>query len=81
MALTNSMDTYWNNFEFTGDDLEFLYNYLLEKEEPLTDLDLADALISERLKIQQVQAEKASPSEKQYMPKETYQVNDKVSFQ
>jgi hypothetical protein len=80
-ALANSMDTYWNDFNFTGEDLEFLYNYLLEKEEPLTTLDLACALIFERLRIQKTQAEKITPEQKQYLPKESYEINDKVYFQ
>jgi hypothetical protein len=80
MALTKTMETYWNNIKFTGDDLEYLYNYLLEKEEPLTTLDLANALIVERLNKIKSEAKEQNSVQKKYLPKDSYQINDHVLF-
>ena len=80
MDLTKPIDSYWENFKFSSDDLDFLYNYLLEREEPLTDLDLAKALIQERIRVQREVAKNSQPSQKEYFPKETYQINDILLF-
>ncbi|MBI9049521.1 MAG: hypothetical protein JEZ00_08880 [Anaerolineaceae bacterium] len=80
MVFTKTIDAYWRDLSFTADDLEFLYNFLLEKEEPLTDLDLAVALISERLRMQRMQAQEVTANQKQYFPKEHYEINDHVFF-
>ena len=31
-------EDYWENFKLQSEDIEFLYNYLLETETPLTSL-------------------------------------------
>lgn len=74
-------DSYWQSLEIKQQDIEFLYNYLLEKETPLPSSDLAAALIAERIRI-----EKKHLKEKQqkigdiYLPEKTYTVGDKLQF-
>jgi hypothetical protein len=80
MAVAKSIDTYWENFEFTGADLEYLYSYLLEREEPLSDLDLAKSLIIERIRIQRENIKRSKSTQKEYLPKETYKINDVIHF-
>ena len=80
MDLTKPIDSYWDNFKFSGEDLEYLYNYLLEREEPLTDLDLAKALIQERIRLQREKIKKSKPTQKEYFPKDSYQINDILLF-
>ena len=41
-------EEYWQNFEVEAEDIEFLYNHLLELETPLPPRDLASVLIKDR---------------------------------
>ncbi len=72
---------YWQQFKVTEQDLEFLYNKLLEVETPLTTEELARALVEER-----VQEEKQALEDQQkssgtvYYPKEHYQVGETLRF-
>ena len=42
-----SREDYWNTFYLQEEDVEFLYNYLLEKEIPLTSREMTEALVKE----------------------------------
>jgi hypothetical protein len=80
MVLTNSIEVYWNNLEFSPDDLDYLYNYLLDREEPLNIFDLARALIGERIRVQQEVLNTSNQSSKPYLPSEIYNINDLITF-
>ncbi len=80
MLLTNSIEAYWEDLQFTPDDLEYLYNYLLDREEPLNGIELAKALIGERVRVQRETLAKSDTARKMYLPSETYQLNDMVQF-
>jgi len=38
-------EDYWTTFDVQAEDIEFLYNHLLEKETPLTTQELTVALV------------------------------------
>ena len=65
---------FWQHFEVTKEDLDFINNHLFELETPQTTEQLLDALVSFR-----IQKEKAALTRKKqeegrlYLPKETYQ--------
>lgn len=72
---------YWEELAVQDTDLEFLYNHLLEKEIPLTSLELAQVLVNERIRIEKQSLEEqklgGGPS---YLPKNHYEVGQQVSF-
>ncbi len=50
VQIENLQESYWEKFEIQEEDLEFLYNHLLEIETPLTAKELAEVLIRERIR-------------------------------
>lgn len=74
-------EDYWDSFELQEADIEFLYNYLLELETPLTSKELVRALVEER-----IQREKESIEEQRssggdlYQPKNSYEVGQTLIF-
>jgi hypothetical protein len=72
---------YWQNFEIQDDDLDFIYNYLLEVETPQTSQELVRALSEHRIRQETEQLKKqqaaAGPV---YYPKDRYQVGDTIQF-
>ncbi len=79
-SLTLQKD-YWHNFKFTDQDLEFLYNHLLEIELPQTAEELTKALISKRIEVEIQNLVNQKPSEGiRYQPGETYKENDVLQF-
>jgi hypothetical protein len=78
---TNISDNYWDNFEIVPNDIEFLYAFLLEKETPLTSIELATALIHERILIEKDKLETRQRENGEiYFPKDTYSVGEKIQF-
>ncbi|MBG0771714.1 MAG: hypothetical protein H0S82_08395, partial [Anaerolineaceae bacterium] len=74
-------DSFWQSLDIKQQDIEFLYNYLLEKETPLPSSDLAVALITERIRIEKKQfKEKQQKIGDVYLPEKTYAVGDKLQF-
>jgi len=61
---------YWEEFKIQPFDIEFLYNFLLEIEIPQTSIELAKALIKERIRIEQnsLVEQRDAPSNT-YLPK------------
>lgn len=82
--VTNSLtmgEEYWNQFELQEEDIEFLYNFLLELETPLTTEELISALVDERIRRQKVKLEKQRLSGGDlYQPKGNYEVHQKLIF-
>ena len=72
---------YWVHFEVLNEDLEFLYNHLLEIETPLVPEDLVKVLVEERIR-----KEKSALSSQQsaagtiYLPKGNFQVGQNLIF-
>jgi hypothetical protein len=80
VPFTLSEDT-WDSFELNEVDIEFLYQYLLEQETPLTTRELTRALVSERIRLVKESFEKQFISGKAlYLPKETYQLGHSMIF-
>jgi hypothetical protein len=81
LAATLSTDTYWSNFEVTDPDIDFIINYLLEREVPLTSTEMSLALVGQHLERLQKEAEKAqAPKHEIYLPEGTYKVGQKLTF-
>jgi hypothetical protein len=81
IATISLQEDYWDAFELEDEDIEFLYNYLLEIETPLTAGELAAALVKERIRreVQAIEEQRSSGGDV-YLPKDTYQVNQKLVF-
>jgi len=76
-----SHEKYWTEIEIFDDDLDFIYNLLLEREAPLTPLEMAREVAVIRLKRLEAEAQKAAETAlASYMPAETYTVGQKLLF-
>lgn len=70
---------FWQNFELTDQDLEYLFSFLFELEKPQTKEELVKALVTERIR-----QEKANLEQKQqaggsiYYPKDRYEVGQSL---
>ena len=74
-------EDYWENFNLQTEDIEFLYNYLLETETPLTSLELVDALINERIQRRKMEIEHQRMSGGDlYQPKLSFKTGQKLTF-
>ncbi|HMN61337.1 MAG TPA: hypothetical protein PJ988_13275, partial [Anaerolinea sp.] len=73
--------TYWKDFQIDDEDLEFLYNHLLEKETPLTPDELVALLVKERIQRERTALEtRKTAAGAIYQPKDTYQVGQTLQF-
>jgi len=74
-------EDYWETFELREEDVEFLYNYLLESEMPMTPQELVEILVRERVEFEKQQIEQQRTSGGAlYMPKECYKVRQTLVF-
>jgi hypothetical protein len=81
VAQSFSSDAYWVEFELSDEDLDFIYNLLLEREVPLTSEQMARELIDIRLEKLKEEAKEASKSEhKTYLPKDRYEKGEILIF-
>lgn len=72
---------YWNNFQVTEQDLEFLYNYLLEVEKPQTSETLLQALVANRIELEKENLQKQQLTAGAiYYPKESYEVGQTIQI-
>jgi len=72
---------YWETLSLTEEDIEAIYDHLLEKETPMSVDLLVEILVNNRLERERKAAEqKKSEGGKVYLPKEEYQVGDSVVF-
>ncbi len=71
----------WSQVAITEDDLESIYNFLLEKETPMTPFEMAEFIISERIKDYQTNiVDKANADESLYRPSAEYKEGDTIEF-
>ena len=54
LATLSLREDYWETFELKDEDREFIYNYLLEIETPLTSPELLSALVNERIRQEKI---------------------------
>lgn len=72
---------YWENFTVESTDIEFMYNDLMEKEAPLTSLELINALVLERIRKEKGKLEQERSSQGEvYLPGGNYQVGQALLF-
>lgn len=81
LASLSLRDDYWETFELQEEDIESIYNYLLEIETPLTPNELVEALIKERIQreVEDFEKQRASAGEI-YLPKNSFSLNQKLIF-
>ena len=74
-------ETYWEDFTVSDEDIELIYNHLLETETPLTTADLAKVLVQGRIdkELQKLEQQR-SGSAAIYMPKERYEIGQSLLF-
>lgn len=81
VATFSLRENYWDDFELLEKDIEFIYNHLLEVETPLTPQELISVLIEERIQHEQkVIEEQRLAGGEIYLPKDSYEVEQKVVF-
>jgi hypothetical protein len=74
-------ENYWESFKLQDQDIEFLYNHLLELETPLTPQEMVDALVDERIRRQKLEVERQRTSGGDlYQPKGTYSAKQALVF-
>ncbi len=74
-------ENYWEEFKLEGEDISYLYDYLLENETPLTAEELMPILVGQRIEREKVRLEKKRLDGNDiYYPKENYQVGDHLVF-
>jgi hypothetical protein len=83
--MLNLIDTlgeeYWEDFQLENEDVEFLYNLLLEKEIPLTTQELSSALVEERINRATLAFEQHRKAAGEvYKPNSTFQNGQNLVF-
>jgi hypothetical protein len=80
-ATLSLREDYWETFELTDEDREFIYNNLLEVETPLTSPEILSALVNERIHQEKLALEKQRTSGGDiYLPVNTYKANQDLVF-
>ena len=74
-------EDYWDTFDIRDEDLEFLYNHLLEVEIPQTPQELTEALVNDRInKEKQNLEDQQKMGGSIYFPKDHYEVGQTLIF-
>jgi hypothetical protein len=81
MASLSLRDDYWETFDLHEEDIEFIYNYLLEIETPLTPDELVKAIVEERIRreIEAFEVQRSSAGDL-YFPKDSFVENQNLIF-
>lgn len=75
----NTLD--WSSTTIDNNDLDLIYNRLLEEETPMTPLQLAETLIENRIKqYKKSGAEEPKKDDHYYRPSKSYAVGDEIEF-
>ena len=69
-----------HSFTIGADDIEAITNLLLEKETPLSSVDLATAIVRQREEARQRQRDRRYEQLKIYQPSESYETGDRIAF-
>ncbi|MFN2198089.1 MAG: hypothetical protein ACK2UW_18360 [Anaerolineales bacterium] len=81
MASTSLREDYWQTFQLDTEDVEFIYQHLLEVETPLTSEELLPVLVEERIRREVEALEKQRVAGGQiYLPKEKFDIGQKLVF-
>jgi hypothetical protein len=81
IASVSLREDYWETFTLQDEDIELIYNHLLEVETPLTPNELVEALVEERigLEIEAFEKQRTSAGDV-YLPKNSYTVEQNLVF-
>jgi hypothetical protein len=81
IASLSLREDYWETFDLLEDDIEFIYNYLLEIETPLTPDELVTAIVEERIRreIEAFEIQRSSAGDL-YFPKDSFEENQNLIF-
>ena len=80
-ASNKIIEEYWQNLSVKEEDIEFIYNLLLEKEIPLSTEILLKSLINYRIEQEKENSAKQLQSNNNiYLPKDEFHVGDKLQF-
>ncbi len=72
---------YWEKYQFTQEDLDFINNFLFEIETPQTTHELLKAVIQNRIEKEKTSLQKQLKDKgRAYQPGEAYQINEKMVF-
>lgn len=81
MASFTLREDYWETFEIKEEDIEFVYNYLLEKETPLTPQEFVEILVVERIRLEKLAIEQQrSAGGDLFMPLNHYTADKQLVF-
>jgi hypothetical protein len=81
MAPFSLQEDYWDSFELREEDVEVLYNLLLESETPLTTQELVQALVKERIRQEKTSIDQQRSSGGDiYIPKGRYVLDQNLIF-
>ncbi len=74
-------EEYWEDFQLQDTDIEYLYNYLLETETPLTPRELVEILVRERIRQEKIAIDQQrSAGGDIYLPKNSFEIKQKLVF-
>ncbi len=74
-------EDYWESFSLHEEDVEFLYNHLIETETPLTSSELLIVLVEDRIRREKEAIEKRrSAGGEIYLPKKGYKKGQTIIF-
>ncbi|MEM7801634.1 MAG: hypothetical protein AAF633_20730, partial [Chloroflexota bacterium] len=73
---------YWSEsaFEVTDDDIENIYQHLIEAEEPQTISTLAEVIIESRVNVEKQTLQRRLEGRKVYQPRESYELGTAIVF-
>ncbi len=72
--------SYWETFQLTAADIDYLKNLLMEREKPLSTDEMARALVDFRCRAEEERVARILSEGRLYLPKDSYQVGDTVFF-
>jgi hypothetical protein len=76
-----SLDKYWQSFDVANDDVDFIVNYMLEREVPLLPTEMAEALVEKRLaRLEKEALQEAGPDTQVYLPGDTHEKGQRLLF-
>jgi len=74
-------EKYWDNFQIQQEDIDFIYNYLLEIEKPQTPRQILTAIIQYKIdEIKKTREKEINKSGVQYLPSNNYEIGQSISF-
>lgn len=74
-------ENYWGSLEVEKSDIDFIYNFLLEKEIPQPTTSLIRAIIENRIALEKERKLSNDKGEIQiYLPKDKFEINDTLRF-